>query len=301
MSSRWPDGFHCPRCGGQTFYMIESRKQLQCQTCGKQTSITAGTVMHSTKTPLRVWFHAAYLVTTLTPGISAVQLHKQLGVSYEKAFMMLHKLRAAMVKEGRERLRGIVEVDATYIGGLEEDLPGRAKGLKALVVGAVEAREKSAGRVRLRRIESADKATLEKFIKENVEPGAEVRTDGWSGYNGLSALGYRHLAQIEGEPERATVILPHVHRGFANLKTWILGTHHGAISWQHLPAYLNEFTFRYNRRRTPMAAFQTVLGLADERRGPTYDELYKVARGESDYAHPNPAELRDREYAENTR
>lgn len=93
-------------------------------------------------------------------------------------------------------------------------------------------------------------------------------------------------------PERATVILPHVHRVFANLKRWLLGTYQGAVSWQHLPAYLNEFTFRYNRRQTPMAAFQTVLGLTEQRLGPTYKGLYGVGKGETEYVHPNPSGLR---------
>lgn len=290
MASRWPDDFTCPRCGGKTFYWIEGRNLLQCRTCRKQTSATAGTIMHRTKQPMRVWFWAAYLVTTHTPGLSAVQLQRQVGLtSYKTAFLLLHKLRAAMVRQGREKLRGVVEVDETFIGGEEPEMRGRALGLKALVVGAVEDRGESAGRVRLRLIPNAKGATLEKFVKENVEPGSEVRTDGWAGYNGLISLGYLHMPSIEGTPARATVILPHVHRVFANLKTWILGTHHGAISHQHLQAYLNEFTFRYNRRGTPMAAFQTVLGLSEERLGPTYKGLYGVAKGETEYVHPNPA------------
>ena len=302
MASRWPDGFKCPRCGSGDFYYIEGRHLLQCQNCRRQTSATAGTVMHKTRQPLRAWFWAAYLVTTHTPGLSAVQLKRQLGgkVHYETAFLMLHKLRAAMVREGREKLRGVVEVDETFIGGREADMPGRA-GSKPIVVGAVEDKGESAGRVRLRLIPNAGRRTLEKFIRENVELGSEVRTDGWAGYNALSKLGYRHMATIEGSPEMAVVILPHVHRAFANLKTWLLGTHHGAVSWQHMQAYLNEFVFRYNRRGTPMAGFQTVLGLADERLGPTYEGLYGIAKGETEYAHPNPGELREITHAELTR
>ncbi len=301
IESRWPDGYMCAKCGAQEFYWIERRKLLQCRACRWQTTVTAGTIMHRTKKPLRVWFLAAYLMTTMTPGLSAVQLRKQAGVSYETAFMLLHKLRAAMVKEGREKLRGIVEADETFIGGYEPEMVGRARGLKAIVVGAVEVRGEHAGRVRLKVIQDASKDSLEGFVQDNIESGSEVRTDGWAGYIGLSSLGYRHMASVEGAPGRVVVILPHVHRVFANLKTWVLGTHHGAIKWQHLQAYLNEFTFRYNRRRTPMAAFQTVLGLTEERRGPTYEGLYGIAKGETEYVHPNPGGKRDRRRAVSTR
>lgn len=290
IDSRWPDGPRCPKCNATDFYWLESRKLLQCRGCHYQMSAMAGTVMHRSKQPLRVWFWAAYLMTTYTPGLSAVQLQRQIGLSsYKTAFLLLHKLRAAMVRRGREKLRGVVEIDETLIGGYEPEMVGRAKGLKAIVVGAIEVQGEITGRVRLRVIQNAGKSALEEFIKENVELGSEVRTDGWAGYAGLTTAGYRHVASVEGTPERAVVILPHVHRVFANLKTWILGTHHGAVSWQHLQAYLNEFTFRYNRRGTPMAAFQTLLGLTDERLGPTYKGLYGIVRGETEYVHPNPA------------
>jgi len=300
IESRWPDGFECPKCSETEFYWLESRKLLQCTNCRKQTSVTAGTVMHRSKQPLRVWFWAAYLVTTHTPGISAVQLQRQVGLSsYKTAFHMLHKLRSAMVKEGREKLRGVVEIDETYIGGAEPGVAGRKTLRKAIVAGAVEVRGNRAGRVRLRVIPNATARTLEKFVKENVEPGTEILTDGWGGYSKLAELGYVHMPTIEGSPERATVILPKIHRVFANVKTWILGTHHG-VSNQHLQAYLNEFTFRHNRRGTPMAAFQTVLGLVDKRPGPTYKSLHGIAKGETDYVHPNPRKRRSSERAETT-
>jgi transposase-like protein len=301
LDSRWPDGFECPECGGSEFYWLDARKLMQCTACRRQTSVTAGTVMHRSKQPLKIWFWAAYLVTTHTPGISAVQLQRQTGIKYyETAFMMLHKLRAAMVKEGRGRLRDVVEVDESYFGGEEPGVSGRETVKKALVACAVEVRGKQTGRVRLRVVPNAGAKSLEKFVKENVEPGTEVRTDGWAGYAGLADLKYVHVPVVEGTPKRAAVILPHVHRVFANVKTWILGTHHG-VSNQHLQAYLNEFTFRYNRRRTPMAAFQTVLGLIDERLGPTYDGLYGVRKGKTEYVHPNPQKRRSSQRAETTR
>lgn len=255
--------------------------------------------MHRSKQPLVVWFWAAYTVATHTPGLSAVQLQRQLGpqTSYKTAFMLLHKLRAAMVREGRERLRGVVEVDESFVGGPDPGGGRRHIGNKALVIGAVEVRGERAGRVRLRVIPNGTQVTLEKFLRENVEPATEVRTDAYAGYFGLIDEGYMHIPRVQGGGQNAPVILPHIHRVFANLKTWLLGTHHGAVRKQHLQAYLNEFVFRYNRRQTPMAAFQTILGLIEERRGPTYKGLYGIAKGEEEYVHPTNPTLRVRRRA----
>lgn len=289
IESRWPEGFVCPRCGGREAYWIETRALLQCKRCSYQASLTAGTVLHRSKMPLRAWFYAAWLVTTQTPGMSAVQFARQLGIkNYETAFTMLHKLRAAMVKEGREPLREVVEVDETYVGGKKAGPGGRGARGKAIVAGAVEVRGDYAGRVRLRVIPNVSGSTLVGFVQANVEPGSAVKTDGWEGYNGLRKAGYRHFPVVEGTPERASKILPHIHRVFSNLKSWLIGTHHG-VSIQHLQAYLNEFTFRFNRRKTPMAAFQTVLGLTAQRYGPTQAGLYGVKKGRiGAWTHPNP-------------
>jgi transposase-like protein len=225
--------------------------------------------------PLTLWFWAAYLVTTHTPGRSALQLQRQLGIdSYETAWAILHKLRRAMVRPDRERLKEKVEVDETYLGGPEVGLRGGRQLLdKALVVGAVEVRGKASGRVRLQMVPDASGPTLTGFVKTNVERGAAVLTDGWQGYAPLSGLGYKHRPRTQGGPERAARILPRIHRVFGNLKTWLRGTHHG-VGHQHLQAYMDEFTFRFNRRRTPMAAFQTLLGLATLHGPTSYDLLY---------------------------
>ena len=253
---------------------------LQCRTCRYQASPTAGTVMHRSRMPLKLWFHAAYLVATLTPGMSALQFQRQVGLNnYETAFTMLHKLRAAMVRQGRDKLSGLVEVDETYIGGKKPGPPGRGAEGKVIVAGAVDIRGKYANRVRLRVIPNVTQETLTSFVKENVEEGSTIRTDDWMGYNKLAQAGYHH--EIDSD-------LVHIHRVFSNLKTWLLGTHHG-VSPQHLQAYVNEYTFRFNRRGTPMAAFQTVLGLTKERLGPTYEGLYGVKKGRKDWVHPaNP-------------
>jgi len=192
---------------------------------------------------------------------------------------MLHKLRAAMVRGGRDRLSGMVEVDETYIGGERAGPTGRGALGKVIVAGAVDIRGKYANRVRLRVIPNVTQATLTEFVKENVLDGSTVKSDDWLGYNKLTGAGYKHIVSTE---------LIHIHRVFSNLKTWLRGTHHG-VSKQHLQAYLNEYVFRFNRRGTPMAAFQTILGLAKGRLGPTYRGLYGVAKGQKAWEHPtNP-------------
>jgi transposase-like protein len=217
---------------------------------------------------LRDWFWAAYLVTTHTPGISALQLQRQLGIRrYETAWTMLQKLRRAMRRPQREALREKVEVDETFIGNQEGLRGGRELGDRALAVGAVEVRDRASGRIRLQVVPDSSAASLSGFVKRNVEPGTVVITDGWQGYAPLSGMGYRHRSKTQGRRERALVILPHIHQVFGNLKTWLRGTHHG-VEAKHLQAYLDEFVFRFNRRRTPMAAFQSLLGLTGAH-GPT--------------------------------
>src|SRR3954447_798661 len=259
VACRWPDGFRCPQGGEPDAYELAGRELLQCRACRHQTSVTAGTVLHRTHVPLRLWFAAAYLVTTPTPGFSALQLQRQLGLGrYETAWTMLHKLRRAMVRPERDRLSGVVEVDEAYVGGLEEGRRGgrrRDSGKSVVVVGV---RGRGSGRVRLAVIEDLSAASLVPFVEASVDPGSTVLTDGWQGYAPLRR-GYDHRPSTVGDPRNASVLLPRVHRTFSNLKTWLKGTHHG-VSAKHLPSYVDEFVFRFNRRRTPMAAFQSLLG-----------------------------------------
>ncbi len=282
---RWPDGFVCPKCGGTKAY-DHPRRLVECATCREQTYLTAGTIMHKTHTPLRVWFYGAFLVTTLTPGISGVQFQKQMGLSRnETAFNILHKLRSAMVDPTRGKLEGVVEVDETYIGGVQKGTPGgRSTVGRTPVIGAVEVRvrEKAktgrrshyAGRLRLRAIESAEAGPIQGFISDVISRNTEVRTDGWASYRGIEKLGVKHIQLVEGRAENASKLFPVIHREFSNLKTWLDGTHHGRVERQHLQAYLNEFVFRHNRRFWPFSAFQTVLRLGMNTEAPTYDELY---------------------------
>jgi len=304
---RWSNGFTCPKCGqtGEPYrFPTRSSVVLRCRKCKVNTSLTAGTVMHSTHTPLSIWFWGAYLVTTQTPGQSALQFQRQLGLSrYETAFQILHKLRAGMVRPERDTIGGEypVEVDECLVGGRTRG-EGRGVHHKATVVGAVEVRLRKdaedraakykqahsdgvplkklvyAGRLRLRVVSGRNEDDLVRFITENISHGSIVRTDAWSGYKQLPLLGYAHdpLA-ICGDPEKSEGHLPMIHLVFSNLKTWILGTHHGAIGQHHLQAYLNEYVFRFNRRFYPMTSFNSVLGLAAHAPSPTYEALYSGA------------------------
>ena len=273
-ASRWTEGYRCPRCGNGAGFELPRRGRWQCKVCGYQTSVTAGTVLHRTHVPLTQWFWAAYLVATHTPGISALQLQRQLGLgSYWTAWLMLHKFRRAMVRPDRDRLRGTVEVDETYVGGPEVGpRGGREKGEKAIAVGAVEVRGEGSGRVRLSVTPDVTARSLTGFVRATVEPETTVITDGRGGYASLDSLGYRHRPKIQGERQRAKRILPRIHRVFGDLQTWLRGTHHG-VDKKHLQSYLDEFTFRFNRRGVPMAAFQTLLGLGSQHRPVTHNQL----------------------------
>jgi len=237
-------------------------------------------VLHGTRLSLRDWFSAAYLVATHTPGISAVQLQRQLGLKrYETAWGLLQKLRRATVRPERDRISGAVEVDETYIGGFEEARRGgrRRDSTKTIVVGAVEIRGRGSGRVRLGAVEDLSAASLVGFLEQSVAPGSVVHTDGWGGYRPLATKGYDHRRETQGQAMNAAKLFPRVHRVFSNLKTWLAGTHHG-VGEQHLQHYLNEYVFRFNRRRTPMAAFQSLLGLASQHKSTTYNMLYDGER-----------------------
>lgn len=277
--SRWPEGFRCPVCGGRRAWVLERRHLWECADCHHQTSVTAGTVMHGTRTSLRLWFWAAYLVATHTPGISATQLQRQLGTSrYETAWLILQKLRRAMVAPEREPLRGQVEVDETLVGGVREGRHvARKHGEQALVGVIVEVRGQGSGRLRLEVLPDASGATLVPWVGRLVEPGAIVHTDGWNGYNGLAGAGYDHRPRLQrrDHPD-AQKLLPRAHRAASNLKTWLQGTDRG-VSPEHLQVYLDEFVFRHNRRRTPMAAFQTLLGLGALHEPATYREITRRA------------------------
>ena len=243
---RWPQGFVCPACGGPGLAI--RRNLWRCANCRRETSVLAGTIFQDSKLPLTIWFRAIWQVTSQKNGISALGLQRVLGLgSYKNAWTLLHKLRRAMVRPGRERLRGTVEVDEAYWGGEEAGVRGRQSVTKALIVVAAEAAGKSIGRIRLCYIPDASRATLHGFIQQAIEPGSTVTTDGLQAYRELE--GYVHDRQIQSQqPAEAEPLLPRVHRVISLLKRWLMGTHQGGIAQEHLEDYLNEFTFRFNRR-----------------------------------------------------
>ena len=253
---RWPAGFVCPSCGHAEGWRL-SDGRFECPSCRGRTSVTAGTVFDRTRTPLTVWFAACWLFASGKDGISALSLKRTLEIgSYQTAWTMLHRLRSALVRPGRERLSGMVEVDETYIGGEEPGLRGgRARGKKVLTGIAVEVQEpKGIGRCRMAPLVDASAGSLHAFVSDHVEPGTRVITDAWQGYHGLDGLGYFHdrrsqrAARARGEDPGQ--LLPAVHRIAALVKRWLLGTHQGSVDEAHLPGYLDEFVFRFNRRRS---------------------------------------------------
>lgn len=267
---RYPEGFVCPRCGSSRGWPLRGSRLTECAS-GHKVSLTAGTVFHGTHQDLRTWFQAVFFMVTLTPGISAVQLLHQLGMRrYETVFQMMHKIRSVLVVPGREALHGEVEVDDTFIGGKDADRDGRG-GDKILVVGAVELTPFSevrsrkirhrSGRLRLQAVPDASAHSLAGFVEREVEAGATVYTDGWDGYRPLSRRSFHHQRIVQGKGREAMPILPHIHRVFSNLKAWLRGTHHGRIEPKYLQAYLNEYTFRFNRRFWRGPAFLRALTL----------------------------------------
>src|SRR5512144_2346663 len=280
--ARWPDGFVCPACGGVRGWDLATKAWThECAACHKQTSVTAGTAMHGSKLPLTVWFWAAYLMATHSNGISALQLQKQLGLgSYRTAWMLCAKLRRAMVAPGRDPLTGLVEVDETDPPCRSRNDPtggggGRSHEGKILIAGAVEVQEKGPGRIRLSVIEDFSADSLHRFLRAAVAPGTTAKTDGWSGYPG--APGVSHDPHVIGKMA-AHSVPPWVHRVFSKLKTWALGVYHG-LRRTNIQTYLDEFVFRFNRRRTRHAAFRTLLGIGVVTEPVTYKMLITPEAG----------------------
>jgi len=245
-SLRWPDGWRCPRCACRKGLDIR-RGLTRCAACRHEASVTAGTIFQDTRLPLTLWFRAVWHVVGQKNGVSALGIQRTLGLgSYKTAWAMLHKMRRAMVRPGRERLRGVVEVDEAYWGSEESGVNGRQTEKKALIMVAAEEDGKGIGRIRLAHIPDFKRTSLHGFIRASVEPGSVVRTDGYNIYMGLS--GYRHDRQVQSRGKKGEYLLPRVHRVVSLLKRWLLGTHQGAAGYDHLTYYLDEFTFRFNRR-----------------------------------------------------
>jgi len=245
---RYADGFSCPRCDFNKVWYT-GRGKFQCQSCGKDISVMAGTIFQDTHMPLTIWFRAIWYIVTQKHGTNALNLQRILGLgSYRTAWTMLHKLRRAMVRPGRDKLCGRIEVDETYIGGVNQGgKRGRGSENKVLVAIAVEVDDNKAGRIRLKVIDDASAESLHGFVKEVAQEGSTIITDGWNGYNGLTEKGYIQEVKQKKDDES---LLPHVHTTVSLLKRWLLGTLQGSCSKEYFAYYLDEYTFRYNRRKS---------------------------------------------------
>jgi len=287
---RWSEGFVCPKCGMTTKCWFTARNTIRCSDCEHQTSLTAGTIFQDTKKPLLLWFHIIWWVVAQKTGVSASNMKDFMGFgSYETVWTWLHKLRRAMVRPGRDMLSGVVEVDETYIGGNESGSgkQGRGAETKTLVIVATECIGKQIGRVRFRCIESAEAENLIPFIHDNVTQGSTVITDGWSGYKPLPLKqegqegGYIHeVKTISGSGNQAHELLPHVHLVDSLLKRWLMGTHQGKVSPKHLPYYLDEFAFRFNRKLSTYRGklFYRLIQQAVETEPMPYDDIVRNKR-----------------------
>ncbi len=274
---RWPDGFRCPRCGHDECFDLPHRKLHQCKSCGHQTSVTAGTVMHRTRTPLRKWFWAIFLAAGDKRGLSALQLSKKLGVSYYVAWTMLHKVRQAMAdRNQRYQLRGVIEIDESFYGGKKEGGDKRGRGTsKAPVMIEASTFEggkggRSLGFARMRVVERVDGATVAGVIGEDIAAGQKIVTDGWASYNAVQRLGHEHVREVSGKGANAA--LSWIHILASNSKAFLLGTFHG-VGRKHLQSYLDEFCYRFNRRRWEGELFDRLITACANSSGVTYSEL----------------------------
>jgi transposase-like protein len=261
---RWPEGFECPACRHRESSWLARRRLEQCRSCRRQTSVTAGTVLHGTRVALRIWFLAFFFLGRHKKGISALQFQRDTGLgSYQTAWTLLHKVRAALGEASERQLSGNIEVDETYVGSREKGLRGgRQRSRKTIVTAAIENRGRSAGALRLGRVDNVSGEQLGGFVEGVVDPSrATVFTDAWQGYAGLPRRGFRHRSETQGSGDRATELLPWAHTIFSNLKTWLRGTYHG-VSKKHLGRYLCEFEYRFNRRRVEHALFEQVIRAA---------------------------------------
>jgi transposase-like protein len=277
---RWPDGFQCPRCNHDKAWPLKNGL-YQCSQCNHKISVIAGTIFHGTHKPLLLWFRAIWWLTGQKNGTSAVNIQRIMGLgSYKTAWSWLHKLRRAMISPGRDNLSGTIEIDETFIGGEKPGKRGRGSEGKSLVVIAVEVKGTRIGRIRLHRVVNSSSESLHYAIEQMVNKGSLIKTDGWKGYNGLESIGYAHeivrpFTEIGEEP------LPNCHRIASLLKRWLLGTHQGAVSHEHLDYYLDEFTFRFNRRTSTHRGklFYRLLQNAVKIEPTTFDQIKKCVRG----------------------
>ena len=289
---RWPSGFVCANCStkGEPFRFAARPKVLKCRSCHQDSSITAGTVMHRSKINIHIWFWTAYLMATQKPGVSALELQKRLGIkSYETAFQLLHKLRAAMVRPDRDKIGSEwpLELDIVFVGGrYKSGIQGKTNQTPVII--AVEIRHKEvrnaktkkiikralAGRIRLQSLSDKSAASVNPFVRENISPQAIIVSDDGTEFTNLLTMGFKHRpVPMRGDRDKMDKYLPVISRVTTNLKTWIDGTHHG-VRYKHLQAYLNEYMFRFNRRFFRAVSFRSLIGIGALNAGLTYEEIY---------------------------
>jgi len=261
IESRWPDGFRCPVCGNSRAYWVKRGALFECAACGQQTSPTAGTIFHKTKTSLQKWFLAIYLLSATKKAMSASELARQLRVAYATAWTMRRKIIQAMTRhEGELMLQGRVEFDETLLGGYESGKPGRGSDHKAVIAVAVERTSNNKGcrRAHLCVVPDASEPSLVGVATATIAPGSTILTDGWSSYQGLADKGFTHRPKVLGSPQNAVKVLPWAHLMISNFKRWIVDIFHG-VSAKHLQGYLDEFCYRLNRRWQRTDIFRRVL------------------------------------------
>lgn len=268
-TSRWPNGFVCPKCQGRKAYFVIEHGREECVACGHQASVTAGTMFHGTRKPLRLWFRAIFEFISRKDGCNAMDLMRLLDLSYPTSWTWLHKIRDVFVRKERQGLKGEVEVDETIVGGPEPGVVGRDLGEnKLLIAGAVEVTATGGcGRARLAPVASGSAEDLQTFVVDAVEEGSRVHTDGLASYDGLEH-GYHHRVTVIGDPKTASKKFPCIHRVFSLFKRTLLGTYHGSWSEKYAALYCEEFTFRFNRRnsKSRVQLFQRIIAQALRRR-----------------------------------
>jgi len=283
---RWPKGFLCLHCGNDKAWPIGT-VLFQCARCDHQISVIAGTIFHGTHKPLTFWFRAIWWVTGQKNGASALGLKRTLGLgSYRTAWIWLHKLRRAMVTPSRNHLSGVIEVDESYIGGEKPSKRGRGAAGKALIVIAVEINNLRIGRIRLMRVPDASSESLGEAVQKAADRGSVIKTDAWIGYSQLNSLGYFYEV-VRKNAQLGKNLLPSCHRVASLVKRWLMGTHQGAVSHEHLDYYLDEFTFRFNRRTSNHRGklFFRLLQNAVQVDPVTFDQLKKNVRGRKSQNH----------------
>jgi len=272
---RFPDGFVCPKCTHSEYWKIGDTLYT-CKSCRHQTSVIAGTIFQDTRKPLTDWFIAIWWITTQKNGASALGLQRVLGLkSYEAAWTWLHKIRTAMIDPNRSKLSGTVEIDEVFIGGVATGKRGRGAENKVLVIIAAELDGKKVGRCRICIIDDASADSIRTFVNENIEKGSTLITDGWNGYNGIEDKGFLRKIHVQKNETEDEKLLPHIHMIASLLKRWLLGTHHGAIDAKHLQSYLDEYVFRFNRRKSADRGllFYRLIDSATHTKTITYDVL----------------------------